>query len=61
MKYCQNLDAQPKGGLCTKLGTSSQDVARSASSSLPEPPGAQAKASPGGAVGSLEEPNTKTQ
>ena len=47
MKYCHKLDAQPKGGLFTRLGNSSQDIAHPTSNSLPEPPGTTAKASPG--------------
>ena len=49
------------GGHCTRLGTSSEDVARQTSNSLPDPPRTQRKASPGRAAGSPEESNTKTQ
>ena len=38
LKYCQKLDAQPMGGLRTRLGTSSQDVATPTSNSSPESP-----------------------
>ena len=61
MTDCNKIDAQPVGGLCRRLGTSSQDVARPTSNSLPEPPATQANASPGQAAGSPEESNTKTQ
>ena len=47
IRYCQKLDAQPMGDLFSRLGTSSQDVARPTSNSLPEPPGITAKASAG--------------
>ena len=47
MKYCHKLDAQPMGGLFTRLGTLSQDVARPNSSSLSSPPGTTAEAVPG--------------
>ena len=59
-KYCCKLDAQPMGGLFTRLGASSQDVARPTSNSLPELPGTTTKASPERATGSPEESNTKT-
>ena len=36
MEYCHKLDAQPMGGLSTRLGTSSHDVACPNSNSLPE-------------------------
>ena len=49
------------GGLCTMLGTSSQDLARPTSISLPDPPGTQTRVSLGQAAGSAEVSNTKTQ
>ena len=49
------------GVLFARLGTSSQDVARSTPSSLPEPPRTTAAASPAGAAGSPEESKTITQ
>ena len=61
MRYCHKLDAQPMGDLFSSLGTSSQDVARPTSNSLPEQPGTTAKASPGRAAGSPAESYTKTQ
>ena len=61
MRYCHKLDAQPMGDLFSRLGTSSQDVARATLTSLPEQPGATAKVSSGRAAGSLAESYTKTQ
>ena len=52
MRYCHKLDAQPMGDLFSRLGTSSQDVARPTSNSFPEQPVLTAKASSGQAAGS---------
>ena len=60
-QFCHKLEAKPMGGLCTRLGTSSQDVAHPTSNSLPDPPGTPAKASPGRSARLPEESNTKTQ
>ena len=61
INVCHKLDAKHIGGLCTRLGTSSQNVARSTSISLPQTHGTQANASPGWATGFPGESNTKTQ
>ena len=61
IKCGQKLDAIPMRGLCTRLGTSWQDVARPTSNSQPKSPATQANASPGWEAGSPEELNTKTQ
>ena len=61
IRQCRKLDAQPMKDLFSRLGSSSQDVARPTSNSLPQPPRTTAKASTGRAAGSTEESNTKTQ
>ena len=38
IRYCHKLDAQPMGDLSSRLGTSSQNVARPTSNSFPEQP-----------------------
>ena len=57
--FVTTLDAQAVGGLLTRLGTSSQEVAHPNSIPLPEPHRTTAKASPGWTEGSPEELNTK--
>ena len=43
---CHNFDAKTMGGICTRLGNSSQHLERPKSSSLPELPGAGSNVSP---------------